>query len=347
MHEHGHSTGRRLLGRTLALGVLAVAAVAVTVVRVDATTASPITDVSGYPAAHPAGCPDGESALVGLTFDNGRGGSAASLWGLDVGHGDTVTMRWSAFHASCTTGGEPAIAVALAAYDAPTAAFDPAVDQRLDTWEACGAGADACTFTDGRYRLRLTLPTTDVCNVQVDAVLGLPLAVVGPGGSFYSSGARGSGPNRLLSAANFTVTPCAPTTTVAPVSTSSPPPPSTTPTSVAPNPVTTIAPAVASTTSVVAPANYSSSTVPAEVTTTTAAPPGPTLVHNSGSTPIDQPPPSSVAIGETKVLAETAERSGPLPFTGATTLAVLAVAAVLSALGAVALFGSHRARRPA
>jgi len=346
MHEHGHSTGRRLLGRTLALGILAVVAVAVTVVRVDATTASPITDVSGYPTAHPAGCPDGEGALVGLSFDNGRGGSASSLWGLDVRHGDTVTMRWSAFHPSCTTGGDPAIAVALAAYDVPTAAFDPSVDQRLDTWEACGAGADACTVTDGRYRLGLTLPSTDVCNVQLDAVLGLPLAVVGPGGSFYSSGARGSGPNRLLSAANFSVTPCAPTTTVAAVSTSSPAP-STTPTTVAPGPVTTIAPAVASTTSVVAPANYSSSTVPAEATTTTVDTPGPTLVHNSGSTPINEAPPSSVAIGETKVLAETAERSGPLPFTGATTLAVLAVAAVLTAAGAVALFGSHRARRPA
>ncbi len=223
----------------------------------DPITVTPVTDYSSYPEDLPEGCPDGPDALEGLSFSNGRGGNSWELGSLDVAHGDTVTMSWDAFEEDCLDEtGDPAIMVGLAAYDTVLPGFDPDQDQDLTAWSNCGAGADPCdtsavdeeaqeemdnqTYASNPkeelvYTLSLTLPTTAPCNVQLDAHLGRPLAVVGPSGSYYSEALRddNAGDRLVSSAAHFTLEPCEKATTTTPA-------PTTTPTSA---PVTTAAPA--------------------------------------------------------------------------------------------------------
>src|SRR5947207_1535075 len=99
------------VGATLALGLAATAPSA------GAQTGQPVTDYATYPQALPAGCPDGTNALVDVSFDNGRGGTATDLRALDVRSGDTLTMSWAAFAPGCrTVAGDPAIAVSMPAY---------------------------------------------------------------------------------------------------------------------------------------------------------------------------------------------------------------------------------------
>lgn len=221
------------LGVALAVGAAITAPGAGAQTAAPAASAAPVTDYAAYPAALPTGCPDGSAALLDASFDNGRGGEAADLRALDLRSGDTLTMTWSDFAAGCTTAaGDPAIAVTLAAYDAGAATFDPTLDQTLlPGWTTCGFGQTACALTDGRYRLSVTIPTAEVaCNVQAEAVIGLPLAVVGPNGSYYNSAVRGDQrPNMLIAATNVTTSPCpppapAPAPAVTPVTTAPPTP---------------------------------------------------------------------------------------------------------------------------
>ena len=62
-------------------------------------------------------------------------------------------------------------------------------DQTLVASASCGGTAGSCaTGPDGRYQLTLTMPSADLsCVGQIDAVLGAPLATVGPNGSYYSA----------------------------------------------------------------------------------------------------------------------------------------------------------------
>jgi LPXTG-motif cell wall-anchored protein len=224
------------IGATLAVGA---AMAAPSAGAQAAAPATPVTDYATYPAALPAGCPDGTSALIGVTFDNGRGAETTDLQTLDVRSGDTLTMTWSAFAPACRTeAGQPAIAVSMAAYEAGAATFDPSADQQLlPGWTTCGFGQTACSLTEGRYHLSLTIPPADVaCTIQADAVIGLPLAVVGPHGSYYNSAVRGDErPNLLIADTHVVTAPC-------PVpATTSPPTPAPAATPVTTPPTTAVA----------------------------------------------------------------------------------------------------------
>lgn len=248
---HRHKSPTALTTTAKVMGALSLVVLFVTTAGgvADAATAAPITDYASYPAAIPADCPPGSPAVKTLSFANGRGGTAADLRELDVRRGDTVTMSWTAFAAGCLNqDGSPAIEVGLAGYDQGGAVFDASVDQKLLAgWQACGANAGACTMTNGRYQLQVTLPSTGACQMQLDSFIGLPLAVVGPSGSFYSSALRGGeGGNRLISAVNFGPQTCEePTTTtsqsVVPTSTSAPASTTTAPATTTTTPTTTAA----------------------------------------------------------------------------------------------------------
>lgn len=186
-----------LTGVVLAsLGVAAVAQAAE-----GATSPAPIVDVADYPPPLPSGCPGGSDTFEGLTFANGRGDAASSLTELDVRAGDEVTMAWDGLAAGCADAqGQPLVPVTLAAYDTPAVGFDPTVDQTLlPGWATCGAGTGPCVASGTGGQLSFVVPPPDVsCLVQLDAVLGLPLAVVGPGGSFYAAASRGDDRSNML-----------------------------------------------------------------------------------------------------------------------------------------------------
>ena len=190
------------LGRTgLAARIVAVAALTAATVGLAATPAgaapAPVTDYASYPEPLPAGCPDGAAALTGVQFDNGRGDTASDLRNLPVRAGDTVTMSWDGFAANCAApDGTPAITVGLAVYDTETLHFDHTRDEQLlPGWVICGANAGACPRNGGRYAVSVDVPSAaepdGSCYVQIDAILGLPLAVVGPNGSYYNNLLRG------------------------------------------------------------------------------------------------------------------------------------------------------------
>lgn len=173
----------------------------------------PITSYSDYPGALPAGCPGGADALVNVRFANGRGNTEADLRRLPVQAGDTIVMSWDDFAPGCKAAdGTPAISVSLATYHNKTLNFDPSVDEELlGGWDACGSTGPTCEKSGGSYQLRITVPrpagVSPECFLQIDAVLGLPLAVVGPHGSFYNNVIRGDAkPSMIVSATNFSTT---------------------------------------------------------------------------------------------------------------------------------------------
>ncbi|MGE0729484.1 MAG: hypothetical protein AB7O92_28450 [Acidimicrobiia bacterium] len=345
--EHGSTpTVRRL---SAAFAVLSAASLAVLAgmpgMAAAQSAPSPVTVYANYPAPIPPGCPQGPQALLGLSFDNGRGDTASSLGGLDVRHGDTVTMSWTGFHAGCLDGsGTPAITVGLAAYDNPTLGFDPEVDQALqDGWQVCGVDGEPCERTGGRYQLALTLPGTDVCKVQLDAHLGLPLAVVGPNGSFYSQAVRGHGTNRLISAASFGLEPCVPSTTstTAPPVTAAPSTPET-PAPPAEQPPAEQPPAEVPTTTTGAPErDEAPAAPPVTETPTTEAPIAP--ASPPSTTPSTAAPSTTSTTVETKVLNESVSRQ-TLPRTGADAFAVLRIATWLATAGVGTLLAATALR---
>ena len=85
-------------------------------------------------------------------------------------------------------------------------------------------GYNVATLTDGAGSVSLVLPDLfplgNSCNYQVDAIVGVPLAVVGPGGSFYSESVRGDGRRTtLVSFRNGAYSICAAQTTSSTTST--------------------------------------------------------------------------------------------------------------------------------
>ena len=204
-------------------------------------TNAPIADYSNFPVALPTGCPDGSASLIGLTFGNGRGGQSPSLRDLTLRHGDTVTMSWTGVHEACLGDGTaPDTGLSLSVYRAEQVEFDQMTDEELVGWASCGAGAPC--GEGARFALSIELPDAqEACFVQVDAALGMPLRIVGPSGSFYSSSLRGSGPDMLISAQNFggdcnAAPEPTPTPPAAPTPTAPPAPTPTTPTPTTPTP---------------------------------------------------------------------------------------------------------------
>lgn len=155
-------------------------------------------------------------------------------------------MMWDGFDAGCVdTAGAPTMRITLAAYSSPTETFDQTVDQHLAAWASCGPTAPDCVKGVDGYRLELPVPApTAGCQFQLDAILGAPLPVVGPSGSFYSPSLRGNeGPALLINARSLTVPDCVPvpsTTAAAPTAASV--------TTAAAAPSTTAAPVTVSTT---------------------------------------------------------------------------------------------------
>jgi hypothetical protein len=301
---------RVLPGVVLAIGVVMFGVGALATTATAEPSPSIITDYGSYPADLPDGCPDGAEALEGLSFSNGRGGEAGDLRALDVRHGDTVTMSWTGFADGCTADdGSPAIAVSLAVYETSSPVFDPGVDgPLLPGAESCGDGAGSCGSDADGYSLSISLPTApEACNVQLDAVLGLPLGMIGPNGSYYSPIIRGGGPNMLVSAANFGLEPCeeAPPTTTSTSTTAPEEQPTTTTTTTAP-------PEVEDTTTTTEAPEEEATTTTTEAgiaPTTTEAPP----------TQVSQPSAVSPATVPAAVLPSSVEATGNqvLPFTGA------------------------------
>jgi LPXTG-motif cell wall-anchored protein len=281
-----------------------------------AAPAPPITDYASYPAALPEGCPDGTGAVAGARYDNGRGDEVNDLRTLSLRPGDTLRVSWDAFADGCVDpSGEPLIAVSLHAYDSSAPTFDPTVDQQLiDGWVACGAGLEPCPRSaDGRYELSLAVPgpaASPRCNTQLEFVIGLPLAVVGPSGSYYNALLRGDDrPSMGIGATNFAIPDCVPGTsgTTVPPPPPPPPPPTTPPPSVSP-------------TSAVAP--------------TTAAPPATVLAAQVTSAPTSAPASAPVAVAGAQV--------SRLPETGSPTANLTLAGSALLLVGAALVLGSRR-----
>ena len=334
----------------LVLGTVAVSLLAVVDFADADALPAPISDYGSYPAALPTGCPNGTAALVGLVFGNDAGDTNSNMRLLSFEPGDTVTMSWTGFDADCLDGsGDPAIAVSLAVYETPDGTFDATVDQTLVDWNVCGLGAPACAQSGGWYSLTIGIPTSDVCAMQVDAVLGLPLEVVGPSGSFYSGATRGHGPNRLLSATNFAVDSCTTTTSTTTTTT-------TTSTSTSTTTSTTAATSTSTSTSTTAATSTSTSTTAA--TSTTAVAP-PTSSGGGGALPstVTSAAPSTTAATSTATVTPPSGGASPnttaasqalgtsLPATGTDTSHQFKVAASLFLIGAVLLLVADRLRR--
>lgn len=203
-----------------------------------------VTDYANYPDTPQAqltpGC-DANGDVEGVLFSVGGGASVGSLAALpEVAAGDVLTMTWTGVSADCVGS-----AVSLTIKAAQTPVFDSSLDQFT-------AGSISTTLADGPGSLSLTLPDLAsfgfACAYQLDAIVGLPLAVVGPSGSDYSASVRGDTKRTtVFSWRNSAYSECeeATTTTTTPSTTSTSTPSSTTSTSEAPTTSTTT---VASTT---------------------------------------------------------------------------------------------------
>lgn len=174
----------------------------------DGPPPPPIVDYANYPdgiaGLVPPGC-NGTNVLEGLQFTVNGGAPNASLSAFTLAAGDNIVMTWTGFGQGCAGAG-----ISLSVKEAATQVFDPLDNQQLVLpFAYCGPGGASC---DGNT-LSLTVPTLTVtCNFQIDAVIGPPLAVVGPNGSYYNSLTRGDhgkawstaqgGTNMLISANN-------------------------------------------------------------------------------------------------------------------------------------------------
>jgi LPXTG-motif cell wall-anchored protein len=160
-----------------------------------------ITDYATYPeqtvpAIFPEGCEaEGGVVVVGEQY------TATAVGGAVIGPvsdmrdlgnlspGTTIDMSWGQFAPGCEGAG---ISLAVKRADQPT--FDPNTNQELidAAYDYCGPQGIACAVgADDRFHLIVVMPSRRLaCNYQVDAVVGPPLAVVGPAGSYYSTTAR-------------------------------------------------------------------------------------------------------------------------------------------------------------
>lgn len=291
--------------------------------KVPAQTAL-VTDYANYPDTPQAELPDGcdGAGVFGVTYSLNGGSPVGTLTALGaLTAGDTVAMSWTGTTPECV--GAPVVLVVKVAHDP---VFDASVDQfaKVPYAEATADG--------GPGSLSYTLPGLVEfgfnCAYQVDAIVGLPLAVVGPNGSFYNEVLRGDGRrSTLVDAANGAYTDCSP--------------PETTTTS-------TTTPTTTSTTSTTAPPV--SSTVPATTvdTTPTCSPggdadsslsPAATACVESGNATVEDS-------GADATTAGVRPASPPLPNTGAGswTLGALMIGAGCVVLGAVLIPVSCRRR---
>jgi hypothetical protein len=272
------------------------------------TSPQPVTDFADYPDTSQAMLTDGcdFSGVTGVAFSVNGQPTTGDLGALpELAAGDAVTMSWAGVTPACVGS-----AISLAVKDAPAPIFDPAVDQPITpggytvTFLTAGAGSVTLIMPD------LT-PFGHACAYQMDAVVGLPLAIVGPSGSFYSAASRGDNRRTTLisfrnSAYEVCTTQETTTTTTAPTTT----------TTTAPTTTTTTAP-----------------------TTTTTAPTTTTTARTSP--PTTDPSVANVSTSAAQGTQAAAQAQRALAATGSTPWTAL-VGLVAVSLGVLLLVGSRR-----
>lgn len=258
-----------LFGALLALAALLVGVfVTVAAAQNPGDPALLVTDYENYPdptpqTGSPAICSADDILLdqdgTGFTLNGGDMHPTLAALG-DIKSGDEITA--TVFVTADCVGSVLSLTLKNSEQDG----FDPGTNQ-------VNVGYESILAVAGLTTISFTLPpiNDDDCFYQLDAVVGYPLAIVGPDGSFYNPLNRGGvGRDMLINARNGTLTACAVTTTT---STSTTQPPSST-TSTQP-PTTTTQPPTTTT------RPPSSTTLPP----TTAQPPGSTIVTSGGGTP--------------------------------------------------------------
>jgi hypothetical protein len=134
--------------------------------------------------------------------------------------GNVINAQWTGWAAGCNT-----LAVSFPVKKTTTPVYHRDQDQALvrepngpfvfNSCRAPGQGTPQCQLPNGQFRLTATIPPVQqVCDFQVDFVLGGPLETVGPHGSYYQNTERvlatqeglgtfnTTGPNMLINQAN-------------------------------------------------------------------------------------------------------------------------------------------------
>ena len=353
--------GRRLgrvLGGTLIAGGLVLAAAGIASAAVIADPAGPDSVVVSsnfnlYPQAPiPNGCNAGSAFLDGALYSVQRGSAGQAANAPPVANsntlnegaigrlypGDTITMTWVGFAPQGCNG--EAIGVSLAVKSASSPSFDPSVDQALlRAFAYCGAGGTPCGGEGGAgNRLSLVMPGEDeACNYQVDAVIGGPLNVVGPAGSFYNDSTRGAngknpaGGNRLITSNNGGPGTCESTTTTEGTTTTTEGTTTTTQGTTTTTQGTTTTLPVCTTCRTV---EETTTTTAATTTVGTTAPP--TTLAPATTVSRGEVPPEETVEGTTVTNPET------LPVTGSSTWPAARIGIVMVLLGVAALTLSKR-----
>ena len=121
-----------------------------------------------------------------VKHDNVDSAPSSDLTSFSLVTGDTVTMTWADYTSGCE-----GIGVSLAVKATQHPIFVPEDNQHLVSFAFC-SGVDCGTATAFGH-LSITIPErADACNFQLDAVIGPPLANVGPNGSYYNNFTRGA-----------------------------------------------------------------------------------------------------------------------------------------------------------
>ena len=164
-------------------------------------------DYATYPDGMiPGSCgTDGAAVLANVSYTITHAGVDRTVTNLSAEQlfiGDTVTMSWTGYANGCDT-----LGVSLAVKSTDHNTFVITDNQHLVSYQYC-SGSDCNANAQGVRHLSIQVPSKQAaCNFQFDAVIGPPLNVVGPNGSYYGNGLRQQagkhgGPNMLIGASN-------------------------------------------------------------------------------------------------------------------------------------------------
>jgi hypothetical protein len=267
---------------------------------------APITDYAGYPGNNelPPGCD--ANGVIGVTFTVNGGAPVANLQDIDPIHeGDLVVMSWTDVLPVCGDPVNPG-PIVLAMKSAPDGTFNPKVDQALDLPYAFGLLVAGQPGSVSYPLPPLDDDTWPGCSGQLDAITGLPLAIVGPDGSYYAHDVPW---DHLISSWNGSYPECDAPEVTTTVPTTVPETITTAPevTTTVPEPTTTTGPALTTTT-----------TIPVALDVT------PTEDDVAVAGVVVQQGDSAIAVAR-----------APLPVTGATNPLLTATIAVLALLAGV------------
>jgi len=160
-----------------------------------------VVDFDTYPSGPQSMVPDGcdASGVTGLEYEVNGDGPFGSLAELPVvAIGDVITARWSGVGEVCD-----GVPIVLVVKSSKTPVFVVEEDQLLVepfgvvTGVAGQPGEVSIVFPD------LIDAPQPGCAFQLDHIIGAPLSVVGPNGSYYTGSLRpNGGPTTILSAFN-------------------------------------------------------------------------------------------------------------------------------------------------